>query len=325
MMRKPARRGLAATLAGAATALLIAAAPGGVALAQAPTATYTVTFDATWSAATHPQDFPGNPHFSWIVGGTHDATASFWEVGGTASLGIRRMAEWGATTPLDEEVEAAIALGQADQVILGDLIDVSPGAISHTFTASADFPLVTLVSMIAPSPDWFVGVSGLDLLAGGDWVEQVVVELWPHDAGTDSGQTYVSPNQPTSPQAPIAQITGAPFTPGAPIGTFTFTRQAPVSDVPAAGGLAVRSYPNPFNPRTPVAYAIPAPGRLRIAVHDLRGRPVRVLLDRRVDAGEGRVSWDGRDRRGRAAAAGTYLLLTEALGRSVTRRITLVK
>lgn len=46
--------------------------------------------------------------------------------------------------------------------------------------------------MLDPSPDWFVGVSGLELcLANCSWIENKVLELYPWDAGTDSGPTYI--------------------------------------------------------------------------------------------------------------------------------------
>jgi spondin-1 len=61
--------------------------------------------------------------------------------------------------------------------------------------------------MIYPSPDWFVGVSGLELcLANGSWVEQKILNLYPYDAGTDSGPTYISPDQPTIPKEAIRRI-----------------------------------------------------------------------------------------------------------------------
>jgi spondin-1 len=61
--------------------------------------------------------------------------------------------------------------------------------------------------MIYPSPDWFVGVSGLELCLGnGSWIEQKVLNLYPYDAGTDSGPTYISPDQPTIPKEPIRKI-----------------------------------------------------------------------------------------------------------------------
>ena len=81
--------------------------------------------------------------------------------------------------------------------------------------------------MIAPSPDWFVGVSGLDLLATGEWIEQRVIELFPYDAGTDSGSSYVSPDEPTGSPELIHRAETEPFLIDGtvpPVGTFTITR-----------------------------------------------------------------------------------------------------
>jgi hypothetical protein len=203
-----------------------------------PTAQYTVTFDATWSQATHPAGFPPNAHWSPLIGGTHNASVSFWDAGQIASQGIEDMAELGATNPLASEVTAAITAGNADAVVLGGGISQSPGSTSVSFTIDSDFPLVTLVSMIAPSPDWFVGVSGLPLLVNGDWVTDATVPLWLYDAGTDGGTTYTSPNQDTNPQDPIALHTTLPGYNGVPMGTFTFTR-TDLARVPATTPWAV--------------------------------------------------------------------------------------
>jgi hypothetical protein len=95
------------------------------------------------------------------------------------------------------------------------------------FDVSLSHPLVTLVSMVAPSPDWFVGVSSLGLLENGDWVEERVVELFPYDAGTDGGTTYQSANQPTTPREPIRRLSEPPLTVDgavAPMGRFVFRR-----------------------------------------------------------------------------------------------------
>jgi hypothetical protein len=51
---------------------------------------------------------------------------------------------------------------------------------------------MSLVTMIGPSPDWFVGVSGFDLcLSNCTWMEDASFDLFPYDAGTDSGITYM--------------------------------------------------------------------------------------------------------------------------------------
>lgn len=190
------------------------------------TASYRVTFQSTWTAATHPVDFPSSAHFSALVGGTHDSSVAFWREGALATDGIKDMAERGATTPLSGEISAAIAAGRAERVMAGVGLG-TPGSTSLEFLVSQRFPLVTLVSMVAPSPDWFVGVSGLPLFEHGAWVDERRVELVPWDAGTDSGATFTSPDLATAPRLPVAPIVTAPLSPGgrvAPLGTFTFTR-----------------------------------------------------------------------------------------------------
>jgi hypothetical protein len=191
-------------------------------------ATYELVFDATWSAATHPTDFPGNPHFSGLIGATHGDSASVWQDGELASPGIKNMAETGGKSPLDAEIQALIDAGGACELISGGGVGTSPGSVSVTFGVNEECPLVSVVSMIAPSPDWFVGVDSLDLRdEEGGWSREVIVELYPWDAGTDSGASYASANAATNPPEPIFLMPAAP-----PIevdgevpafGTFTFT------------------------------------------------------------------------------------------------------
>jgi len=204
--------------------LAAAALPLTTAHAQSSTATYEVRFDATWSATTHPGAYPGGAHFSPLVGGTHDGSVHFWMAGGLATAGIEAMAETGATGPLVSEVNAAITGGSAGQVVLGAGIG-SPGSTTTAFNVSDAFSQITLVTMIAPSPDWFVGVDGLELRPGGHWVNQLTVPLLAWDAGTDDGTGFNSPNQNSNPKQPIALITGGPFFGNDPLGTFTFTRK----------------------------------------------------------------------------------------------------
>jgi hypothetical protein len=190
-------------------------------------AEYQLTFEATWSSSTHPTDFPPNPHFSGLIGATHSLRVRLWEEGGLASPGIKNMAETGSKSPLDSEIDLLIDEGSACTKISGAGINPSPGKVSVTLTVSQDCPLVSVVTMVAPSPDWFVGVSGLSLYENGEWVSQKVVELVPYDAGTDSGASYNSANLATDNPEPISKIEVTPFLVNGdvpPLGTFTFTR-----------------------------------------------------------------------------------------------------
>ncbi len=211
---------------------------------------YDVVFESTWRAETHPNNFPAGAHLSGLVGAVHRDTVTFWQRGELASAGIESMAELGGKSILLGEVDQAIAQGHALGRLSGGGIGSSPGSVTlSSFTLNHNFPLVTLVSMIAPSPDWFVGVSGLSLVdEQGAWLPKISVELYPYDAGTDSGTDYGSENADTNPPEPIRHISGeAPFS-KAPIGTFTFTLQevlpnkapnAPHTPVPQDGSEAV--------------------------------------------------------------------------------------
>lgn len=217
--RRPSPRPGSAVLGIAGMLAVLLACP---ALAKASVAEYMVTFDATWSAATHPGAYPPGAHFSGMVGGTHDGSVSFWNVGGLSSEGIERMAESGSTAPLLAEVQAAIDVGTAWSTISASG-GASPGVRQTTFFMASSHDRATVVAMIAPSPDWFVGVSGLVLRSGQDWLDGVVVVLPALDAGTDDGAGFTSTNADTNPAELISLFSGPPFAGTAPLGTFTFT------------------------------------------------------------------------------------------------------
>ncbi|NNF16135.1 MAG: hypothetical protein HKN70_05265 [Gammaproteobacteria bacterium] len=192
-----------------------------------PEADYRVEFDATWSSTTLPTNFPASAHFSGLVGGSHSASVSFWSPGGIASQGIENMAETGSQGVLLSEVNAAITAGTAFDTVAGGGIGTSPGFVSTTFSVNESNPLATIVTMIAPSPDWFVGTHGHNLLINSNWVAESVVDLYGYDAGTDSGANYISSNADITPHIPIELLDGPMFMHAGelvPFGTFRFVR-----------------------------------------------------------------------------------------------------
>ncbi len=189
-------------------------------------ATYTVVFQSTWSDETHPHDdFPASAHFSPLIGAMHTITSSLWTPATLASAGMEQMAETGGTTQLRAEI---VALGEAaQQTIRGPRLGSATGTVTITaLTVERTHPAVTLVTMIAPSPDWFVGVHSLSLLDGaGNWRDEVTMTLYPYDAGTDDGTDYTDPDVEPQNHQPITALTGTyPFS-DASIGTLTFIRQ----------------------------------------------------------------------------------------------------
>ena len=84
-------------------------------------------------------------------------------------------------------------------------------------------------------------------------------------------------------------------------------------------------YPNPFNPRTTIAYELAEAGTVELAIYDLRGLPVRMLEAGPRSVGCHQATWDGRDSEGRAVPTGAYFCrLSTPLG-SQTRKLTLAR
>ncbi|MDO9694776.1 MAG: M14 family zinc carboxypeptidase [Candidatus Latescibacteria bacterium] len=99
-------------------------------------------------------------------------------------------------------------------------------------------------------------------------------------------------------------------------------------DVPT--GLAIRltlheSRPNPFNPRTTIAFDLPQDMAVDLCIYDVRGARICTLVDTELLHGSHEAVWDGRDASGRGMASGSYFARLEAGGRVETVRMCLVR
>ena len=188
-------------------------------------ATYSVTFQGTWTTSVTSGGVPSGAHFTTLIGGVHNAEVTFLREGGMASAGVESMAELGGTPTLESEINAAMP--NAFAVIEQSIASGGTATATVDITLPTDHPRVTLLSMVAPSPDWFVGVSGLTLLDDqGDWLASRSVNLYPWDAGTEEGAEFSLSNSPTSPQGVITSLRGMGKFSNEPIATLTFTRQS---------------------------------------------------------------------------------------------------
>lgn len=96
------------------------------------------------------------------------------------------------------------------------------------------------------------------------------------------------------------------------------TNESPEEGLPTH--FALHAYPNPFNPQTTIAYALPEAGEVQLAVYDALGRRVRVLVDGPRAAGTHTVTFaaDG-------LPSGVYLVRMTAGGQVQTGRMVLLK
>lgn len=166
------------------------------------TTSYQIEFIADWSTKSHPGNYPENAHFSPFVAYAHNNTEQslVFRVGQSASPGVEQMAESGETKILNAEIDNLISKGLVFEKTQAESFD-SPGRIGSNLEVHKDFSFIIFVSMVAPSPDWFVAQS-TNLIEDGKWAEKIELDLITYDAGSDSGADFTSDDLDTQPKEP---------------------------------------------------------------------------------------------------------------------------
>jgi hypothetical protein len=163
-------------------------------------ATYEVTVTGLWTAERFPLEYPRagvltGPHFSGVIGASHNGQYALFAPGQAPTPGLERLSEEGKHAPLDKEIRDAIAAGRAGALFETDPIKDFAQSVKGTVRVTAANPEVSAVAMIAPSPDWFAGVSRVSLVEGGKYVAEKTVDLYAWDSGGDDGATYTAADQ----------------------------------------------------------------------------------------------------------------------------------
>jgi hypothetical protein len=83
--------------------------------------------------------------------------------------------------------------------------------------------------------------------------------------------------------------------------------------------------PNPFNPATTIRFDLPVRSPVKLAVYNVKGELIRVLLDREIEAGPREIRWNGRDSIGRAVASGIYFYRLDAPAFRESRKMILIR
>lgn len=215
-------------------------------------ATYDFSLTTIWNSTDHTSVPPG-AHWSALVGATHSIENEFVEIGAVApnTDGIKDIAELGNSNNFRNEVNTAIALTKANQWInaggLGNLVGTF---IYNDLEVNENFPLITLVSMVAPSPDWFIAVNSVNLRTdntaiNNGWKDTFTLDVFAYDSGTDDGTDYGSANIVSNPRIPVFKLENAPIN-GNRMGTITFTFKSSTLGVSNVNPLEnIKLYPNP--------------------------------------------------------------------------------
>jgi hypothetical protein len=102
-------------------------------------------------------------------------------------------------------------------------------------------------------------------------------------------------------------------------------------DPPGDGGsgapvnLALRNYPNPFNPKTEISYTLPEAAQVRVCIYNMLGQKVKTLANEYQAVGRKTISWDGTDEHGNRAASGIYFYRIKAGEFEDTKKMILMK
>ncbi|MBD3367234.1 MAG: T9SS type A sorting domain-containing protein [Candidatus Eisenbacteria bacterium] len=165
-----------------------------------------------------------------------------------------------------------------------------------------------------------VGTSEKVILSGptvelGTWTYDSVVAEAP--AGTDSVAAYM-----LFVQDPDVLEGGAAWLDDL---TLTELDWAGVPEGTVGRPTLHQNVPNPFNPRTPIAFDLPTRGEVRVVVYNVAGQRVATLHDGELDAGPHTIEWNGRTSDGTMAASGTYWYQLRTPAGESTRSMILLK
>lgn len=166
--------------------------------------------------------------FSPMTAVTHTPRFSALVVRGFASPPVEEVCETGDNTNL---LAAAMSSGATESVVGADGPVPSGGNLTVRVTANCEHPYLTVLSMIAPSPDWIVQLSNMPLLRRGRFIRGRKGYLIAYDCGTDDGGNFTAPmdtslDMPTDPAeniAPLVEDDTDPFM-GRVVGKYSIRR-----------------------------------------------------------------------------------------------------
>ena len=189
---------------------IVGSIPSGLRLSE--TADYKCTFHNEWSSLRHPRLYPGDSAAYWSapIIASHNKGYRMWSEGELATTAIEGVAEKGDNGLLRSELDRAHLLYVNDHVEGSDQYNIQKvqSQTLPVIQVTNFHPLLSSISMIACSPDWFSGFYNLDMRSHttNTWYKTVQIQVYPFDAGTENGDDYKCVNSATVPQEPITQL-----------------------------------------------------------------------------------------------------------------------
>lgn len=95
--------------------------------------------------------------------------------------------------------------------------------------------------------------------------------------------------------------------------------------IPQITDISVYNYPNPFNPSTTIAYAIPDDRNVDISIYNIKGQKVKTLVNGVQLAGSYKTVWSGEDTNGNPVSSGIYFYKLSSRAETLIKKIMLLK
>ncbi|XP_068617230.1 spondin-1-like [Battus philenor] len=168
-------------------------------------AVYKVTVRMLWSQDTFPKDYPmQRPKAQWspVFGQSHNNSYTLFRIGEVARNSVRNFAQFG-------KIDTLVLEGEEDSRIYDQFstpaIGSGTGVSENLLFVDGEYSKVSMICRIIPSPDWFIGLDSLDLCIDSSWIDQLVLDLEPLDAGAASGLTFTAPRWENSPPEVVSK------------------------------------------------------------------------------------------------------------------------
>jgi hypothetical protein len=86
-----------------------------------------------------------------------------------------------------------------------------------------------------------------------------------------------------------------------------------------------QNFPNPFNPVTTIEYSLAHSGPVEIAIFDVTGRRIAMLVNEDSAAGKYRSTWNGKNENGQHVASGIYFCRMVADSKTIVKKMILLR
>ena len=168
---------------------------------------YNISLNSVWSLKTHPYWTPLEPQILPFLSFSHKKDNNILQLGKVPDLGFEKYIEEGNTKLLINSILRSKKKNEIRSYTKGSKIH-SPDIVDNILRVTKEHPYITFIAPIHPSPDWFIGVSNIQLyFPQTGWVEEIKIPVQIYDAGTDDGIDFTSNNINTKSSAGIQYLT----------------------------------------------------------------------------------------------------------------------